>query len=385
MKSKAARGEIIARWYANNDPCRFSWEKGRVTAFNWIKDNLPDYPVVAPALFDLQINGYGGVDFQQDDLTVEHLLHAAACLRRDGCARFFVTLITDEWPLMMARLKHLRQLRAKSAILRSAIAGWHIEGPFLSAEPGYCGAHNPEKMIDPSPRHLRQLRQVAGNDLVLITLAPERKGGLEAVKLAVRLGMVVSLGHTNAPADILVEAYAAGATGFTHLGNGCPRQLDRHDNIIWRVLDLSFITVGLIPDTHHVSPALFRLLHRGLESSEIYYTTDAMAAAGAPPGNYRLGRLELEVGADGVVRLPGQSQFAGSSLTPVEGVRRAVAMLEDQGDWRDCWGRFSETPAHFARVDILPRPGNPATFCLIDEPRDDGGIAPEIYVDGLKV
>src|SRR5262249_35277760 len=141
-----------------------------------------------------------------------------------------------------------------------------------------------------------------GDDPVLLTVAPERNGALRAIELAVAHAITVSLGHTNAPTEILRRAVAAGARAFTHLGNGCPRTLDRHDNILWRVFETPGLMVSLIPDRIHVSPPFFRLAHRVLGSESIYYTTDAMSAAGSPPGSYRLGHLKLEVGADQVVR-----------------------------------------------------------------------------------
>src|SRR6185295_14990202 len=108
-------------------------------------------------------------------------------------------------------------------------------------------------MLDPTAEHIRELRTIAGNDPLLLTIAPERPGAIEAIALAVSLGMKVSLGHTNARSDDLRRAVQAGATGFTHLGNACPRELDRHDNIIWRVLDTPGLTASLIPDRIHVS------------------------------------------------------------------------------------------------------------------------------------
>src|SRR6185369_13552349 len=131
-------------------------------------------------------------------------------------------------------------------------------------------------------------------------------GALEAIRLAASHGIKISLGHTNASADVLARAVAAGAVGFTHLGNGCPRELDRHDNIVWRVFETPGLLVSLIPDRIHVSPPLFRLIHRVLAAESIYYVSDAMSGAGMPPGRYKLGGLELEVGADQVVRQPGK-------------------------------------------------------------------------------
>jgi N-acetylglucosamine-6-phosphate deacetylase len=287
----------------------------------------PPHRWIAPALVDLQINGYAGVDFQQDNLQEREMLAAAAGLCADGCASWFFTLITEDWTRLMARLGRARALRSRSEILTRAIAGWHIEGPFLSDQPGYAGAHNPAAMCDPTPDHIRQLRDVTGRDPVLLTLAPERVGAEEAIRVAVEAGIRVSLGHTNASSNQLRRAVDAGATGFTHLGNGCPRELDRQDNILWRVFDTPGLMVSFIVDRIHVAPPLFRLAHRALDPGRIYYTTDAMAAAGAPPGRYRLGSMELEVGADQVVRQPGSKLFAGSALRPIDGIRRAAAML----------------------------------------------------------
>jgi N-acetylglucosamine-6-phosphate deacetylase len=240
--------------------------------------------------------------------------------------------------------------------LQQALAGWHIEGPFLSEKPGFHGAHNPALMLDPTPAHIQELRDIAGDDPLLLTLAPERDGALEAIALAVSLGIRVALGHTDAPAERLRAAVAAGAKGFTHLGNGCPRELDRHDNILWRVLETPGLTVSLIPDGHHVSPALFRLLHRTLDPASILYTTDAMAAAGAKPGRYTLGGLTVEVGDDQIVRQPGRPNFAGSALRPIEGVFRAARMLNCP--WQEAWRRFAEVPAAFMGWDASLRAGS---------------------------
>jgi N-acetylglucosamine-6-phosphate deacetylase len=209
---------------------------------------------VLPGFVDLQVNGYAGIDFQKDNLTADQLLHAVGKIREGGCGRFLLTLITDEWSRLAARFAHLRKLCDQSAALRSAIAGWHIEGPFLSEEPGYHGAHDPRYMIDPSPEHIRTLRGIANSDPILLTVAPERPGAIAAIALAVSLGMKISLGHTNASAAQLREAVQAGATGFTHLGNGCPRELNRHDNILWRIFEITGLMTSLIPDQIHVSP-----------------------------------------------------------------------------------------------------------------------------------
>jgi len=356
-------GEIRARHYRTGQAVRVGWRQGIITHFV-ASANPPENDVwLAPTLIDLQVNGYASVDFQRDDLTVEEALIATKALRAAACGRFFLTLVTDEWPKLVQRLKQLRQLRAGHEELRHAVAGWHIEGPFLSAEPGFHGAHNPALMLDPTPDHIRELRAITDTDPVLLTMAPELRGALEAIALARSLDIKVSLGHTNGSSEVLRQAVKAGATGFTHLGNACPQLLDRHDNILWRALDTLGLTVSLIPDQVHVSAPLFRLVHRALGAEAIYYTTDAMAAAGASPGRYTIGALEVEVGADQIVRQPGKSNYAGSALRPIDGVFRAARMLGR--DWRGAWDGFSIYPAKFMGISGGLTPGCPADFCLV--------------------
>ncbi|MDB6020511.1 MAG: N-acetylglucosamine-6-phosphate deacetylase [Pedosphaera sp.] len=356
-------GEICARHFATGQTVRVLWRDGVITDLEPAEGPATDDAWLAPGLLDLQINGFGGIDFQQDGLSAGDLLTATRQLRAAGCTRFLLTLITDEWGKLKARLRHLRRLRSQSPELQAAIVGWHVEGPFLSGEPGFHGAHDPALMLDPTPTHIRELRAITGAEPLLLTMAPERAGALEAIALAVSLGIKISLGHTNASAEILRGAVRAGATGFTHLGNGCPHELDRHDNILWRVFETPGLTVSLIPDRIHVSDALFRLMHRELKPESIYYTSDAMAAAGAGPGSYRLGALEVEVGADQIVRQPGKSNFAGSALRPCDGVFRAAQMLGCP--WQEVWARFSHTPALMMGLPGGFKVGQWADFCLL--------------------
>jgi N-acetylglucosamine-6-phosphate deacetylase len=375
-----AGGDICAWHYAWRKPVRLRWQGGTISAIE-PAEKAPAGLWVAPALVDLQVNGYAGIDFQQDHLTVAELLHAARQLRADGCTRWLLTLISDHWPRLMARLEHLRALRAQSVELQHAIVGWHIEGPFLSAEPGFCGAHDPGVMCDPTPERIAELRQVTGKDPVLLTLAPERSGAIEAIAQAVWLGLTVSLGHTNAPQARLAEAVAAGAVAFTHLSNACPRLIDRHDNILWRVLETRGLRVSLIPDGAHVSAPLFRIIHRLLEPEAIFYISDAMAAAAMPPGRYRIGRLDLEVGPDQVVWLPGTGNLAGSTLRPIDGVFRAAAMLGCA--WQQTWVRYSESPACLMGLPSGLQVGAPADLCLVELGPQDQLVRLQVINQGI--
>jgi N-acetylglucosamine-6-phosphate deacetylase len=344
---------------------RISWDAAQITSLQPASSTAEAaLPWLAPALVDLQVNGFAGVDFQQNDLDATALLEATRSLQQAGCGRFFLTLITDDWQQLLHRLQQLHTLRHSLPELAAAIAGWHIEGPFLSTEPGYCGAHDPAYMPDPTTAHIRELRAAAGADPLLLTIAPERDGAIPAIQLAVELGCRVSLGHTNASTELLELAGRAGASGFTHLGNACPQLLDRHDNILWRALDLPKLRVSLIPDAIHVAPSLFRLIHRAHDPARIHYVSDATAAAAAPPGRYTIGPIQIQVGPDQVVRHPGKTNFAGSALRPIDGVFRAAHMLGKS--WREVWDAFSVNPAHFVGLEAALLPGAPADFCLLE-------------------
>ena len=274
--------------------------------------------------FDLQVNGFAGVDFQRDDLTAAMIDHVVEALLRHGTGRILLTLITDRVDHLCRRLERIEKFCATSPRAREVIAGYHLEGPWLLPEPGYHGAHDPALMIPPTLADLERLESAAGGRLRLVTLAPELPGSPEIIAHAASRGIRTAIGHSNASDGEIDAAITAGLTLCTHLGNGVPNLLHRHDNIIQRMLARDELTAVFIPDGIHLPPAVLRNFVRAKPPGKVLFTTDCMAAAGAGPGCYSLGRLDLEVGADGVVREPGKNNFAGSSLTmdrAVENVR----------------------------------------------------------------
>jgi len=273
-----------------------------------------------PALFDLQVNGFAGVDFQQADMTAEQLRHAVQALRRHSMHRVFLTLITDRIDALARKLERIERFRREDPDVREVICGYHIEGPYLSPKPGYCGAHPAEQMKAPDLKEFRRLQEAAGGNIRIVTLAPEWDGSDEFTATLARDGVVVSLGHTDADEAAIDRAVAAGAKLCTHLGNGCPSQMHRHDNIIHRLLARDELFACFIPDGIHIPATALRNLARVKPAGKVLLTTDCMSAAGAPSGRYTLAGLKMEVGEDRVVRNPGQTTFAGSALTLDEGV-----------------------------------------------------------------
>ncbi len=280
----------------------------------------------AVSLFDLQVNGFAGVDFQQPALTLAELRRAIDALWRCETRRILLTLISDEVDALCRKFAHLERLRAQDPIVAETVCGYHLEGPFLSPEEGYRGAHSASVQRPPSLVNFTQLQAAAGGHIRLVTLAPEHPGSTEFIQEVAAGGVRVSLGHTNATDAQIDEAIRAGATLCTHLGNGVPQELPRHDNIIQRLLARDELTACFIPDGVHLPPFALRNFFRAKPPAKVLLTTDAVAAAGAPEGRYTIGAIEIE-SRGGVVRQPGRPNLAGSCLTPDRGVANATQWL----------------------------------------------------------
>jgi N-acetylglucosamine-6-phosphate deacetylase len=280
------------------------------------------------SLFDIQVNGFAGVDFQQPRLTVAEMRRAVDGLAAHETLRIFATLITDTIPALSAKFENLERVRAEDPVVAAAVCGYHLEGPWLSPEPGYCGAHDPRCMGAPDARDFDRLQAAAGGNIRLVTLAPEHAGSAEFIRHLRSQGVHVSLGHTNASLGEIETAIEAGARFCTHLGNGVPAEMPRHDNVTQRLLSFDELAAFFIPDGIHLPPFVLKNFFRAKPRGKAFFTTDCMAAAGAPSGIYRIAHHELVVGEDRVVRAPGTSGFAGSALSPDDGVRHIQRWLD---------------------------------------------------------
>jgi N-acetylglucosamine-6-phosphate deacetylase len=266
--------------------------------------------------FDLQVNGYGGIDFNSDSVTPEQIHLACERLASDGVGGILATIITDDVKSMCRRLAALCRCRDADPLAREMIAGFHIEGPFINETPGYRGAHPAEHIIPANTELMQKLLDSAGGLARLVTLAPERDAGLDVTRFLADRGVVVSAGHTDASLDVLKSAIDAGLSMFTHLGNGCPMLLPRHDNIIQRALSLSDqLWITFIADGAHVPWPALRNYLRAATLDRCVVVTDAISAAGLGPGRYTLGHWDLLIGEDRVARAPDGSHLVGSAGT----------------------------------------------------------------------
>ncbi|TLD72014.1 N-acetylglucosamine-6-phosphate deacetylase [Phragmitibacter flavus] len=267
-------------------------------------------------MFDLQINGYAGADFNSDQLNADALHHACQCLEQDGVFGILATIITDDLDAMCRRLRNLVQLISQDPLAQKIIAGIHIEGPFISPEPGYVGAH-PARFVKPAhPDDAKRLLEAAGDLALLVTLAPELDTGFTTTQWLTSQGICVAAGHCNPTLDILNAACDHGLRMFTHLGNGCPKDLHRHDNIIQRALSLhERLWICFIADGVHIEPFALKNYLRAAGIDRSILVTDAISAARLGPGRHTLGSWELDIGEDLVARSPDNSHFVGSTIT----------------------------------------------------------------------
>jgi N-acetylglucosamine-6-phosphate deacetylase len=223
------------------------------------------------------------------------------------------------------RLRQLVTLRNSSDLCKKLIAGIHIEGPFLSPLQGYRGAHPLDAIVPADVDQMNRLLDAGGGLTKLVTLAPEHDEGFRVTRMLASKGIRVSAGHCDPTLDQLHAAIDAGVSLFTHLGNGCPMQLHRHDNIIQRVLSLrEKLWICFIADCVHVpTPALANYIRLvGIDHTIV--VTDAIAPAGFGPGRFKLGRWDLLIGDDMVARAPDGSHFVGAAITMNQSVNNLV-------------------------------------------------------------
>jgi N-acetylglucosamine-6-phosphate deacetylase len=295
-----------------------------------------------PGLLDLQCNGFAGVDFNHSETTIEEVRESIRALWRHGCTSVLPTIITGTVERMESFFHRLGEALHDPSIAKS-VPGFHLEGPFISPEEGARGAH-PLHAVRPAEKRLWQrLQRAADGRIRLLTLAPEVRGALPLIRLLRSEGVLPALGHTMATAREVSDAADAGALMSTHLGNGCPQSIARHANPIFAQLGEDRLAASVIPDGIHLPPEVLRSIARAKGRTRTVLVTDAMAAAGAPPGRYRLGEMMVEVGTDRVVRQPGSPNLAGSALTMDDAVARYTAMTGEP--LAESWDAASVRPA----------------------------------------
>ena len=332
---------------------------------------------VAPAFWDIQMNGRWGHSFSSSDLTVDQVVAIVRAQATLGTARLCPTLITAPLDHMLHGLRRIAAACEAFPDVAARVVGIHVEGPFLSEREGYRGAHPVASMRDPDWELFQEFQAAASGRIILITLAPERAGSLEFIQRATGTGVVVALGHTAADRPTIHAAARAGARLSTHLGNGIASPLPRHPNPIWEQAGLDQLSASFIADGHHLDLATLRVLARAKGPSRTILISDASPLAGLPPGVYG----EWTVDQSGKIVVTGTPYLAGSNNGLEVGLRH---LLQATGWSLDqAIDTVTVNPAHLlSRRSPRLALGEPANLVLLRQTEDLGLQLVDCCIDG---
>jgi len=309
---------LTARRYDNGEPIRLTLHNDRIAEVEplWTREPLDDWPWIAPAFFDLQINGYGGVWFADEKLTVDQVVTVLAGYREHGVSRLFPTLITSSREALEHGFRTVRAACEKEPWVDRMVAGCHLEGPYISDQDGPRGAHPIQHVRPCDWSEFEALNAASGGRIRLVTVAAEAVGAVDFIRRASEAGILVALGHQAADAAQIRAAVDAGARLSTHLGNGAAGMLKRHPNFLWDQLAEDRLTASVISDGHHLPDAVLKTFVRAKSPERIVITCDASGLAGSPPGVYETAFGPFEVVPEGKIVVAGQrTLLAGSAQT----------------------------------------------------------------------
>jgi N-acetylglucosamine-6-phosphate deacetylase len=281
-----------------------------------------EHGLLTPGLIDLQINGYYGVDFV--DASTDEWVAVASRLPETGVTAFQPTFITAPVERLLVGMRHasaaLPTLTATPGAAR--VLGVHLEGPFLS--PRQAGVHDISFMHAATTEDLDALLAPGVVDgISMVTLAPELPGALDVIRRLRTHGVVVSIGHSDARGAEVEAAVEAGARMVTHIFNAQRGLGHREPGVAGQALADPRLTVGLIADLHHVAPEICTVVMQAARG-RVALVTDAVAAAGMPPGSYELGGQQIRISpGEGLARRT-DGTIAGSSLSLDAAIRNLV-------------------------------------------------------------
>ena len=277
-----------------------------------------------PGLVDLQVNGFGGVDFNTPGLSPELFKYSLEKMLASGVSTCLPTIVTGSEKNMKSCLSGLETFRESIPFAKAMIAGYHLEGPFISKLDGFSGCHPVQHICEVNHEMFLRLQEAARGNIRMVTLAPELKGSIEFIEKLVEEEILVALGHTNACNEKIQQAVDVGASISTHLGNGTASKLNKNKNPIIAQLSEDNLYASFIADGFHLPPAVLKVYLRAKGSDRIILVTDATAGASAPPGKYKFGELELFLGHEPVILNQETLRPLGSTVTLDQCVRNVI-------------------------------------------------------------
>lgn len=314
--------QIEGLFYLDEEPISIESSNGKITKIVH-KDKLANpakaHVVIAPGFIDKQVNGYMGVDFSSPGLTIADIRKVTQALWRIGVTTYLPTIVTSPHERMVENFGVLAEATHDLDIARS-VPGFHLEGPFISPENGYRGAHNKDWVRQPDWQEFLKINEAAENKIIQVTLAPELEGAMDFIQKCVAQGIVVGIGHHNASADQIKQAADHGAAISVHLGNGCSNFIHRHDNPLWPQLAEDRLMASIIVDGFHLRPDEVKTFFRAKGVERLVITSDVTRLAGMPPGEYTWNEMNVVMIPEGIIKYPAQDVLAGASLPITRGI-----------------------------------------------------------------
>ncbi len=314
--------------YSDGKPVSITIRDGKITGIKRIK--IPAGEIrdlyIAPGLIDNQVNGFAGISFTfgGGELTPDGVKKATEELWKTGVTTYLPTLTTNSHELLMKNFTVLGQTIDDPALFGS-IPGFHLEGPYISPVDGFRGAHPLRFVRDPDWNEFMEFQKISGNHILEVTIAPETPGALDFIDKCKSNGVVVGLGHHNAPTAVVTEAINRGAVIATHLGNGCANTMNRHLNPLWPQLADDRLMISIIGDGFHLNPEEIRTFFKVKGPGKTIITSDVTSYASLPPGKFlNVEGDTIELTSDGAVRYPAQNVLAGSASPVKKGVANVM-------------------------------------------------------------
>jgi N-acetylglucosamine-6-phosphate deacetylase len=258
-------------------------------------------PFIAPGFIDNQINGYLGIDFTEPCLTAQKVKKVTKALWEKGVTTYLPTLITHSQARFIGNLAILTKAQEDPQTGKS-IPGFHLEGPYISPEEGFRGTHDLQWVREPSKNEFNRFIEASENNILQVTLAPEREGALDFIKWIRDKNIIVALGHHNGSAKRIHKAVTAGASIATHLGNGCANQIHRHKNPLWPQLADDRLAASVIVDRRHLTKDEVRVFYKVKGKNNLILTSDITKFAGMQPGEYSWGNKKICLTEDGYIK-----------------------------------------------------------------------------------
>ncbi len=332
---------------------------------------------IAPGLVDIQTNGFGGVDFNDSKIEYADYIQALRALwtHRTTCA--VPTLVTNSSETIFRQLERLEEYRRKaelekrSGLLKDVAVApyYHLEGPFISPEEGYRGAHPLEDVLSiedlETERRISRWQEAANGRIRIMTFSPHAGDVSRFISILKAHGILAALGHTNATAEQIGAAVKAGAVLATHLGNACAQLLDRHANPIWSVLAEDRLAVSMIGDGFHLPPEMLKVFYRIKGRGKTFLISDATQYAGKEPGAYH-----THIGGD-VILTPEKKLHIAGNPNMLAGAAKSL--------WED-WKHVSQLG--FASPEELWHAASGAPLKFLTGKETDPLLTPMVFTDG---